>query len=69
MSYIISNIIRCLELQSTKLIYDLMAFEMPEVSSTSRGGSISSHRNYSMSGKNHLEIRKFDISNFSLWKN
>ena len=46
-----------------------MASEMSEVSSTSRGGSFNSHRNHSMSGKDHLEIRKFDGSNFALWKN
>ena len=42
---------------------------MSEISSTSRGGSFNSHRNHSMSGKDHLEIRKFDRSNFTLWKN
>ena len=47
----------------------MAASEMSEVSSTSRGGSFNSHRNHSMSGKDHLEIRKFDGSNFALWKN
>ena len=47
----------------------MAASEMSEVSSTSRGGSFNSHRNHSMSGKDHHEIRKFDGSNFALWKN
>ena len=42
---------------------------MSKVSSTSRGGFFSSHRNYFMTGKDHCEIPKFDGSNFTIWKN
>ena len=65
----VPTIIRCLELQSTKLTYNPMVSEMSEVSSTSRDDSFNSHRNHSTSRKDHLDIRKFDGSNFALWKN
>ena len=65
----VSTIVRCLDLESTKLTYHRMVFEMSEVLSTSHSGSFRSHRNHSMSGKDHLEIRKFDRTNFALWKN
>ena len=44
-----------------------MASEMSDVSSGSRGGN--PYKNYAFHGKEQLEIRKFDGSNFALWKN
>jgi hypothetical protein len=40
-----------------------------DVSNSFYDGYISSNKNYSFLEKDHVEIRKFDGSNFALWKN
>ena len=42
---------------------------MLDASSSTSVGRNSSSKNYSFLGKDHIEIRKFDGSNFALWKN
>ena len=42
---------------------------MLDVSSSTYVARNSSSKNYSFLGKDHIEIRKFDGSNFALWKN
>ena len=42
---------------------------MLDASSSTSVGHNSSSKNYSFLGKDHIEIRKFDGSNFALWKN
>ena len=42
---------------------------MLDVSSSTNVARNSSSKNYSFLGKDHIEIRKFDGSNFALWKN
>jgi hypothetical protein len=46
-----------------------MKLEASDVSNSFYDGYISSNKNYSFLGKDHVEIRKFDGSNFALWKN
>ena len=57
----VPTIIRFLELQWTKVHYYQMDSEMSKDSSISRhGASCSSHGNYAIVWKDHLEIRNFD---------
>ena len=42
---------------------------MLDVSSSTHVACNSSSKNYSFLGKDHIEIQKFDGSNFALWKN
>ena len=42
---------------------------MLDVSSSTNVARNRSSKNYSFLGKDHIEIRKFDGSNFALWKN
>ena len=51
------------------LLFTPMESETLDASSSTSVGRNSSCKNYSFLGKDHIEIRKFDGSNFALWKN
>ena len=51
------------------LLFTPMESETLDASSSTFLGHNSSCKNYSFSGKYHIEIRKFYESKFSLWKN